>query len=521
MCKKYAKDRLGITDFDIYQDEGFSGGNTDRPQFQKMMKEIKEKKYTHLICYRLDRISRSVADFSVTLELLYKLDVSFISIKEQFDTSSSMGRAMLNISATFAQFERETIAERIKDNLRELAKTGRWLGGPAPLGYRSIAVENSNSDGKSRKKHILEINANEIEAAKLTFQLFIKYKSYMKVCAEFEKLGIKTRKNLYYSRNMIKQTINNPVYAIADKKLLEFFKNHGCKVYNENKINGSNGIMPYNRREANTRFKPIKEWVISVGEHPGIISGNDWVKCQDIRKEIEEKASNRQCTSQEALLSGLVVCGKCGSGMAPRQNKNGKYHYRYYSCNARNKSASRCNNDALNAYDAEEAVVKYLKSLKVEDIIENYEKNKAVNKSKIDNNKAIENYKKEIEINKTAISKLVKKIAFLDDDLAETFFEEIKNIKNKNIELETKIVELENKNDKLTDAEESLEDILACFDNFKRFYDFTEKFEDKQRLIRSVVKFITWNSETEYLDIVLIGSNKKRPVPNSNLPFHL
>lgn len=521
MCKKYAEDKLGITDFDIYQDEGFSGGNTDRPQFQKMMKEIKDKKYTHLICYRLDRISRSVADFSATLELLNKLDVSFVSIKEQFDTSSSMGRAMLNISATFAQFERETIAERIKDNLRELAKTGRWLGGPAPMGYKSIEVENTDSEGKSRKKHILEINPNEIETIKLVFELFLKFKSFQKVSHELESNGLYSRSGTVFSRNLVKQTINNPCYAIADKKLFSFFKEKGCETYKENYIGNNRGIMSYNRRKENGSFAPINNWIISVGDHQGIISSNDWIKCQAIRKEIEEKASNRQCTSQEALLSGLVVCAKCGSGMAPRQNRNGKYHYRYYSCNTRNRSASRCNNDALNAYDAEEAVVKYLKSLKAEDIIENYEKSKAANKSKIDNNKTIENYKKEIELNKTAISKLIKKVAFLDNDLAETFLDEIKNIKKRNVQLETMITELETKNKALSDTKESLDDILACFDNFKRFYDFTEKFEDKQRLIRSVVKFITWNSETEYLDIVLAGSNKKRPVPNSNLPFRL
>ena len=115
MCKQYGRN-IGINTFEIYEDEGFSAKNTDRPEFQRLMKDIKKKKFTHLICYRLDRINRNVADFSNTLEILNKYDISFVSIKEQFDTSNAMGRAMMNISAVFAQLEREPTAERIRDN---------------------------------------------------------------------------------------------------------------------------------------------------------------------------------------------------------------------------------------------------------------------------------------------------------------------------------------------------------------------------------------------------------------------
>ncbi|NRZ88282.1 site-specific DNA recombinase [Clostridium beijerinckii] len=371
LCIQYAKN-IGIYEYDIYEDEGFSGGNTNRPEFQKLMKDLKSKKFTHLICYRLDRISRNVADFAGTIEILNKYNVAFISIREQFDTSSAMGRAMMNVSATFAQLERETIAERIKDNLRELSKTGRWLGGPPPLGYKSIEVKNNDSNGKSRKKHILEINKNEINIPKMVFDLFIKHKSFQKVSRLLESQGIYSRKGTVFSRELVKQTINNPVYCIADKVLLNYFRNLGSEVYEIGNINGSNGIMPYNRRKDNGSFAPIEDWIISIGEHPGVINSSTWIKCQEINKEIKDHASNRQCTSQESLLSGLIVCAECGSGMAPRQNKSSKYHYRYYSCNLRNKAASRCNNDALNAYDAEEYVVNTLKCLTRDDMIKNY-----------------------------------------------------------------------------------------------------------------------------------------------------
>ncbi|WP_373845456.1 recombinase family protein, partial [Clostridium sp.] len=118
MCKEYCtKNFDGKIEFIIYEDEGFSGGNIDRPQFQKMILDAKGGKFDSLVCYRLDRISRNVADFSATLELLEQHNISFVSIKEQFDTSTPMGKAMVYIASVFAQLERETIAERVRDNM--------------------------------------------------------------------------------------------------------------------------------------------------------------------------------------------------------------------------------------------------------------------------------------------------------------------------------------------------------------------------------------------------------------------
>jgi len=119
LCKEHGMKYLDIaeSDFTIYEDEGFSGGNTNRPQFQKLIKDAKAKKFDILICYRLDRISRNVSDFSQLIKDLNKYNVNFISIREQFDTTTPMGRAMMYIASVFSQLERETIAERIKDNM--------------------------------------------------------------------------------------------------------------------------------------------------------------------------------------------------------------------------------------------------------------------------------------------------------------------------------------------------------------------------------------------------------------------
>ncbi|MFL0167721.1 recombinase family protein, partial [Candidatus Clostridium helianthi] len=516
MCIKYAENILNLTDYEIYEDEGFSGGNTNRPHFQKLMKDIKNKKFTHLICYRLDRISRNVADFTSTLEILNKHGVSFISIKEQFDTSTAMGRAMMNVSATFAQLERETIAERIKDNLRELSKTGRWLGGPAPLGYKSVQVENNDLKGKSRKKHILQIEDNDINIVKLVFELFKKYKSFQKVSLALENQGVYSRKGRVFSRELVKQMINNPVYVIADKVILDFFGSYDCEIYRKDSINGSNAIMPYNRRKENGSFAKIEDWLISIGEHHGVISSQDWIECQNICKEIKLKASNRQCTSQEALLSGLVICGHCGSSMAPRKQLNKCANsdiniYRYYTCNLKNKAGNRCNNTSLNAYEAEDYVVNAIKNMTKDDILDMYLDSKHKAAIKVNTNNLIKNLAKQIETNKQMISNLSKRVGSSnDEDLISSYEDEIKQLKQENRKLDEQMLKLEYQNDNIQDIKNDISQVIELFNNFKRFYDVTEKFEDKKRLIASVVKFVVWDSSRNSIKVVPIGSSLTR-----------
>ncbi|MGL4664708.1 MAG: recombinase family protein, partial [Clostridium butyricum] len=165
LCKNYCNTYVNSgsnLEYIIYEDEGFSGKNTNRPEFQHMIDDIKKNKIDTLICYRLDRISRNVADFSSTLELLQKYNVNFISIKERFDTSTPLGRAMIYIASVFAQLERETIAERVRDNMIQLAKSGRWLGGNIPYGF-NIARKTYISDFKEKEFSILSPNKKELE----------------------------------------------------------------------------------------------------------------------------------------------------------------------------------------------------------------------------------------------------------------------------------------------------------------------------------------------------------------------
>ena len=161
MCRNYILSNFSEAQEEnlmIFEDVGFSGKDVNRPQFQLMMREIDRGNIDCIVCYRLDRISRSVIDFSSLAEKLAVKRVKFVSIKEQFDTSSPTGRAMMYVSAAFAQMEREIIAERIRDNLLLLARTGRWLGGVTPLGFCGVRSKEVLIDGKVKKASFLEIN---------------------------------------------------------------------------------------------------------------------------------------------------------------------------------------------------------------------------------------------------------------------------------------------------------------------------------------------------------------------------
>ena len=139
----------------VYSDEGFSGKDTNRPEFQKMLEDMKQGPFQYLVCYRLDRLGRNLADLALLIEKLNREHTEFVSIKEHFDTSTPMGKAMVYFSGVLAQMEREQIGERVRDNMFLLARSGRWLGGSTPLGFH--VREKLYGEEKIRKAFYLEV----------------------------------------------------------------------------------------------------------------------------------------------------------------------------------------------------------------------------------------------------------------------------------------------------------------------------------------------------------------------------
>lgn len=502
LCKEYAEKHFdNIEEFYIYEDEGFSGGDTDRPQFQKMINDAKKRKFDALICYRLDRISRNVSDFSATIEELNKHDIAFISIREQFDTSTPMGRAMMYIASVFAQLERETAAERIKDNMRQLARTGRWLGGNPPTGYRSEPIIYYDADMKQRKMFKLSPVKEELELVKLIFNKYLEFRSLTQLETFCLQNKIKTKNGKDFAIYGLRTILTNPVYAKATEEVYDYFYSRGAQICNDkSEFDGKYGIMAYNkklvRKGQSVKTKDMNEWIVAIGKHKGIIDGKDWVEVQNILNKRKHLAP-RQGTSNNALLSGLIYCKKCGTFMRVTYGQriksiNRRYHY--YVCNMKYISKGvRCDNKNLSGDITDMYVIEELKKLIEDGMLKDLDKAKKDIEDKEILNK---NIRDKIANNKKAIDNLLKQLSQNQSEtVAKYIFAEIEKLDKENKELEKMIDNY--------DVENEIANIEFLKDAAIKFYETIDKVpkEQKKNLIQSIVKKIWWDGENLEIDL--------------------
>lgn len=269
----------------FFEDEGFSGGNLNRPQFSAMMGQVRKGRIQLIVCYRLDRISRSIGDFAGLIQELDRLGVAFVSIREQFDTHSPIGRAMMYIASVFSQLERETIGERIRDNMHALARDGRWLGGTCPMGYtsRRICYE---SQGKQHAYSVLEPNLKELEVVGRIYSAYLKGHCLTRLTEELQGWNIKTSAGKAFTRDTLRRILTNPVYAVADRRLWNYFAQKGASMGMPAEcFDGVHGAMVYNRTKQQSgraqKKKPVKDWIVTCGAHPGIIESGSWIRVQE------------------------------------------------------------------------------------------------------------------------------------------------------------------------------------------------------------------------------------------------
>ena len=193
-----------------YDDGGFSGGNLERPALQRLLADIRAGRIDIVVVYKVDRLTRSLADFARLVEIFDGEGVSFVSVTQQFNTTSSMGRLTLNVLLSFAQFEREVTGERIRDKIAASKEKGMWMGGNVPLGY----------DAGERT---LVISSAEAETVRLLFALYQQLGSVRRVKEEADRLGLRTKRRTArngierggrpISRGHLYRLLSNPIYA--------------------------------------------------------------------------------------------------------------------------------------------------------------------------------------------------------------------------------------------------------------------------------------------------------------------
>lgn len=517
LCKAYICGHYGEAALDytvIYEDEGFSGGDLNRPDFKRMMDDAKKHRIHAIVVYRLDRISRNISDFAGLIEELARLDIAFVSIKEQFDTGTPMGRAMMYIASVFSQLERETIAERIRDNMHELAKTGRWLGGTTPTGYASEAVKSIHVDGKTRKACRLKLIPEEAEVIKTIYDLYMETDSQTLTEAELIKRGLKTKNNKYFTRFSIKSILQNPVYMIADEDAYNYFVKVKSDLFSDRKaFDGVHGIMAYNRtcqeKGRTTKFRPPEEWIVAVGLHPGMIPGKVWAAVQESLERNKSKAYHRP-RSNEALLTGLLYC-TCGSRMYPklsqRKTPDGKQVYTYV-CKMKERSRRTvCHSKNVNGNIIDMAVIQEIKLLTEdrEAFTMQLKKNRKIHiGERMNCRERLTALRKEEKDAEKKIAGLVDSLAGLGDSAAKVHVvKRMEQLNQEWMELKVHICELERPSSQNELSHTEFEGMCQILAGFADGID-EMSIQQKRMVIHSVVRKVVWDGLNAH--VVLFGA---------------
>ena len=356
---EFCKYELRGGNFRKYTDKGYSGKNTDRPKFQELMADIRRGLIKRVVVYKLDRISRSILDFATMMETFQEYNVEFVSSTEKFDTSTPMGRAMLNICIVFAQLERETIQKRVTDAYYSRCQHGFHMSGAAPYGFQ---LEPTTIEGIRTK--MMKPDPETADIAKLMFEMYSQpATSFGDIARYFADEGI-----LIYGKEMtrgfISQLLRNPIYAQADLDMYEFFKSQGTVVVNEaTDFAGTNGCYYY-QGKGNTedKHKHLQGQTLVLAPHEGFIPSELWLKCR--KKLLASHTYQPARKARNTWMAGKIKCGKCGYALMSAHS-NGILYLRC-TVHADSKACPGCGCVKLHELEAVVygAMVKKLKDFK-------------------------------------------------------------------------------------------------------------------------------------------------------------
>lgn len=308
---------------DHFDDGGYTGANMDRPALTKLLAAIEARQVDCVVVYKVDRLSRSLLDFARMMETFDRHGVSFVSVTQQFNTTTSLGRLTLHILLSFAQFERELISERTRDKMSAARRKGKWVGGHPVLGY-----DIDSSGGR------LIVNPHEGPQVRRIFDLYLKHNSLMPVVQELADLGWCTKR---WTTGAGRQRggvplIKKSVYMLLTNPLYAGFVNHKGKLY--------------------------------PGEHEALVDEATWNLVQSNLHHNGHTNGGGNKNKYGALLRGLLFCVPCGAPMIHTYTPREPKLYRYYVCyNAQQKGWKTCETKSVSAPSIENAVLDSIKAL--------------------------------------------------------------------------------------------------------------------------------------------------------------
>ncbi len=309
----YAKYALDITDCVVFEDAGYSAKNTDRPDYQRMMARVRTGEFSHLLVWKIDRISRNLLDFAAMYAELKKLGIVFVSKNEQFDTSSAMGEAMLIIILVFAELERNMTSERVSAVMLSRANDGIWNGGKVPFGYAY--------DKDSKQFSIIE---DEAQVVLHIYDLYESVKSLTTVAKSLNEKGVRSRTGKPWNPTTVRTMLTNPFYA---------------------------GTYRYNYRDESSKSFTVKdkdEWLLVLDHHPAIVTPERQEIIAVMLQSKQRGWAGAGMTYQRKnihIFAGLLKCGCCGYTMiaSPDRERSDGWRPSVYKC-SRQRRFGDCDN---------------------------------------------------------------------------------------------------------------------------------------------------------------------------------
>ena len=483
MCKDFIKRCYGeehtILVYD--QDEGISGATTDRPCFQKMMSDIENNIIDMVVCYMIDRISRNIKDFCNIYFMLQEHNCRFVSVKENIDDTTAMGRAMLYICQVFANLERDNIRERIIDNMNHIEQAGYWPSGLPPLGYKIAKIIEHG------KKHtVLEIDEETSGIYLHLVDLFLNQGKTLFVCEkELRSEGIHTKKGAVIDSSRIWKILTNPSYMCADETAYRYFETAGCNMEHDISLfDGHHAIMVRGRFKKDGSkmvLKDKKEWKVYVGMHEPLISSGDWIKMQDLFK--GNVYSKKRKTDKFGICSGVIKC-KCGYSMRSKHDKRRSGYTTYICTRKENKSRGTCDSKTVRCEVVDNAVIDMLRQISTD-------RSTLAKFVKKDTPKPVYNTKS-LKRRLLAIDKQIQKftLSLLDAEgtaAKKYIIQEIDKLDSEKTDINTKLAESSIIDLQAVKEDKHIDELYESIHSLLKEFDTLDTFS-KNNMIKSIIK---------------------------------
>jgi len=439
-----------------YDDGGFTGANTERPAYNRLFADIRAGHVDMVVVYKVDRLSRSLADFANIMVMFEEMNVTFVSITQHFDTSSSLGRMTLNILITFAQFEREMIAERISDKIASSRKRGKYIGGIPMLGYDVI-------DKK------LITNRDEVFQINTIFNLYLKLRSLSQVAIQLNQWGWTTKR-------WITQR-NRPT---------------GGLQFNGSKVHGLITNLIY-------IGKVTYKGDVFDGEHDGIVDEKIFNDVQALLKLNRNTNHAKKRRKLDSLLRGILYCGECGHSMSRTysQKKAQKVYYYYVCSNALKNTRKACSSKRLPALKTEEFVVQQISKMGqnhhvIDALIERAKKRKQETLTEFEQEKSGLEYNltlsyKQLETIETHPSNSIPSNSTILHDQIERY--------------KTRIKEIVYRMTSLNNLEVNPKEVTSVLTKFMPIWDTLTELR-KERVMNLIFEKIIWMSNEQAFDFI-------------------